>query len=119
MDELNELSARTGKAERATPLSFDTKPMISEQLVYIDLRDERLQDVIGRISDAIKSSYRDAEFLSYIGTNPLGVYIEVYTAGDHFAGILRVLDEKLGNLQIAAGVPVCVLPRRKAAAQAA
>ena len=71
------------------------------------------------MADAIKTVYRDAEFLSYIGTDPLGVYIEVYTPGDHFTGILRVLEEKLGNLQIAAGVPVCVVPRQKAAAQAA
>jgi hypothetical protein len=119
MDKLNELSIGTSKAEGTTPSSLNTKSVVSEQLVHIDLRDERLQDVIGRVSDAIKGSYRDAEFLSYIGTNPLGVYIEVYTASDHFTGILRVLDEKLGNLQIAAGVPVCVLPRQKAAAQAA
>ena len=116
---MDELRIMTTEAEKAEATQASTRPVISEQLVHIDLRDERLQDVISRVTDAIKSVYRDAEFVSYIGTNPLGVYVEVYTPGDQFTDILRVLDEKLGNLQIAAGVPVCVLPRQKAAAQAA
>jgi len=45
--------------------------------------------------------------------------VEVYTTDDHFLGILKLLDDKLGNLHIAAGLDVCVVPRRKAHVQAA
>ena len=51
--------------------------------------------------------------MSYIGTNPLGIYLEVYTAGDDFDGILQVLSERLGDLHVAAGVNVCVVPLKK------
>ena len=95
------------------------RPVISQQLVHIDLRDERVQDVLERIRLVIKSTYTDAEFVSYIGTNPLGVYIEVYTSGDDFDGVLKVLSEKLGDLNIAAGVNVCVVPLRKRVAMVA
>lgn len=95
------------------------RPIISEQLVYIDLQDERIQDVLSRITRAIKATYTDAEFLSYIGTNPLGIYLEVYTPNEEFKGLLDILDDKLGNLHIAAGVNICVVPRRKVVAVAA
>lgn len=97
----------------------DTRPVVSEQLVHIDLQDERVQDVLLRVGKAIKSVYEDAEFVSYIGTNPLGVYVEVYTEDNDFDAILSILDDKLGNLQVAAGVAVCILPRQKRQAQAA
>jgi hypothetical protein len=105
--EAHEAAAETGR------------PIITEQMVYIDLQDERIQDVLGRITRAIKTSYPDAEFLSYIGTNPLGIYIEVYTPNEEFKGLLDILDDKLGNLHIAAGVNICVVPRRKVMAAAA
>jgi hypothetical protein len=95
------------------------KPVISQQLVHIDLRDERVQIALTRIMSTIKSAYPSAEFVSYIGTNPLGVYIEVYTDNNDFDGILKVLSEKLGDLNVAAGVNVCVVPLRKRAAMAA
>ena len=93
--------------------------MVSQQLVHIDLRDERIQDVLDRVRAVILGTYSDAEFVSYIGTNPLGVYLEAYTAGDQFDGILKVLSEKLGDLHVAAGVNVCVVPLQKRAQQAA
>lgn len=96
-----------------------TRPQVSQQLVHIDLQDERVQDVVGRIQRAIVDKYPEAEFATYIGTQPLGVYIDVYTERDEFRGILQVLDDRLGNLYIAAGVPVCVAPRQKAQARAA
>lgn len=95
------------------------KPVISQQLVHVDLRDERVQDVLTRIRGAVQSVYEDAEFVSYIGTSPLGVYLEVYTVANDFDGILKVLSEKLGNLHIAAGMNVCVVPMRKRVEQAA
>ena len=102
-----------GGAEAYEAAAETGRPIISEQLVYIDLQDERIQDVLGRIVRAIKAGYPDAEFLSYIGTNPLGIYVEVYTPNEEFKGILDILDDKLGNLHIAAGVSICVVPRRK------
>jgi hypothetical protein len=95
------------------------RPVISQQLVHIDLRDERVQDVLTRVMSVIKGEFGDAEFVSYIGTNPLGVYIEVYTEQNDFDGILRVLSEKLGDLNIAAGVNICVVPLRKRVVMAA
>jgi hypothetical protein len=95
------------------------KPVISQQMVHIDLRDERVQDVLERIRAVVSAAYTDAEFVSYIGTNPLGIYLEVYTTGNDFDGILRVLSEKLGDLYVAAGVNVCVVPLQKHAEQAA
>jgi hypothetical protein len=89
------------------------RPVISQQLVHIDLRDERVQDVLERIRVVIKGTYKDAEFVSYVGTNHLGVYVEVYTSGNDFDGVLQVLSEKLGDLNIAAGVNVCVVPLQK------
>lgn len=89
------------------------RPVISQQMVHIDLRDERVQDVLERIRLVVKDAYADAEFVSYIGTTPLGVYLEVYTAGNEFDGILSVLSEKLGDLHVAAGVNVCVVPLQK------
>jgi hypothetical protein len=99
-----------GAGEREYP---PARPVISQQLVHIDLRDERVQDVLERVRLVIISAYSDAEFLSYIGTNPLGVYMEVYTTNNDFDGILQVLSQKLGDLNIAAGVNVCVVPLRK------
>ncbi|HEX9990554.1 MAG TPA: hypothetical protein VGE45_19015 [Chloroflexia bacterium] len=99
--------------------SVSTSPVISPQMVYIDMQDERVQDVVLRVQRVIRNTYSDAEFVSYIGTSPLGIYIEVYTDGDEFDGILGILSDKVGNLNIAAGVDVCVVPRRKAKAQAA
>jgi hypothetical protein len=95
------------------------RPIVSQQLVHIDLRDERVQDVLERVMAVIKSAYNDAEFVSYVGTNPLGVYVEVYTSGNDFDGILQVLSEKLGNLNIAAGVNVCIVPLQKRVSMAA
>ena len=95
------------------------KPMISQQLVHIDLRDERVQDVLTRVREVISDTYADAEFVSYIGTNPLGIYLEVYTAGNDFDCILTVLSDKLGDLHVAAGVNVCVVPLQKHMEQAA
>jgi hypothetical protein len=95
------------------------RPVITQQLVHIDMRDERLQDVLERIRKVIKGVYKDAEFVSYIGTQPLGVYIEVYTTGNDFDGVLRVLSEKLGDLNVAAGLNVCVVPLPKRVAVAA
>lgn len=95
------------------------RPIISQQLVHIDLRDERIQDVLERTRHVIKAAYKDAEFVSYIGSDPLGVYIEVYTEGNDFDGILKVLSEKLGDLHVAAGLNVCVVPLRKRVAKAA
>jgi len=99
--------------------TLTTQPLITPQVVHIDMQDERIQDVIGRVQRAIQIAFPDAEFVSYIGTNPLGIYVEVYTTDDHFLGILKLLDDKLGNLHIAAGLDVCVVPRRKAHVQAA
>jgi hypothetical protein len=83
------------------------------------MQDERIQDVILRVQRVIRAAYADAEFVSYIGTNPLGIHIEVYTSGDEFDGILRLLSDKLGSLLVAAGLDVCIVPRRKAKAHAA
>jgi hypothetical protein len=87
--------------------------------VHVDLRDDRVQDVLERIRGVVLSVYPEAEFVSYIGTEPLGVYLEVYTASNDFDGILKALSERLGNLNIAAGVNVCVVPLKKRAIQAA
>jgi hypothetical protein len=95
------------------------RPVISQQMVHVDLRDERVQDVLKRISELIKGAYADAEFVSYIGTNPLGIYLEVYTARDEFDGILRLLSDRLGDLHVATGVNVCVVPLQKRVEQAA
>lgn len=107
------------EAQASELLPIATRPQVSDGLVHIDLQDERVQDVVGRIQRAIADKYPDAEFSAYIGTQPLGVYINVYTARDEFRGILQVLDDRLGNLYIAAGVPVCVAPRLKVEQQAA
>ena len=109
------MSALTAVEHEFTPV----RPVISQQMVHIDLRDERVQDVLRRITDLVKSEYGDAEFVSYIGTNPLGVYLEVYTAGNDFDGILKLLSERLGSLHVAAGMNVCVVPLRKRVEQAA
>ena len=95
------------------------KPTISQQLVHIDLRDERVQDVLERVRSLISSVYPDAEYVSYVGTNPLGIYLEVYTGGDDFDAILRLLSEKLGDLHVAAGVNVCIVPLQKHIVEAA
>src|SRR5438046_10684995 len=83
------------------------KPMISQQLVHIDLRDERVQEVLIRVREGISGAYPDAEFVSYIGTIPLGIYLEVYTAANDLDGILSVLSEQLGDLNVDAGANVC------------
>ncbi len=102
------------------PTPINTRPIISEQLVYIDLRDERVQDAIGRITRAVREVYPDAEFVSYIGTNPLGVYTEVYTAANDFKDILDIIDTKLSDLNVAAGgVSLIIAPKRKAQSIAA
>ena len=101
------------------PTSIGTRPVITEQLVHIDLQDERIQDVLNRITRAVKSEYADAEFVSYIGTNPLGIYTEVYTETQEFKGLLDILDDKLGNLHVAAGVNIIIVPKKKARAAAA
>ena len=115
---MNELRIVTG-SEMEGLATVSTKPVITPQMVHISMEDERIQDVIGRMQRAIQAAYPDAEFVSYIGTNPLGVYVEVYTNEDHFLGILKLLDDKLNNLHIAAGLDVCVVPRKKQQAQAA
>src|SRR5690242_111568 len=114
---MNDIFTFTGA--ELDPQPPPSRPVVTSTLVHVDLSDERLQDVLGRVVQAISGVYPDAEFASYIGTNPLGVYIEVYTNNNEFEGILRIMNEKLGNLHIAAGLDVCVLPRRKAQAQAA
>ena len=43
------------------------KPMISQQLVHIDLRDERVQDVLTRVREVISDTYADAEFVTAPG----------------------------------------------------
>ncbi|MEO5951210.1 MAG: hypothetical protein ABIQ44_01960 [Chloroflexia bacterium] len=102
------------------PTSINTRPIISEQVVYIDLRDERVQEAIGRITRAVREVYDDAEFVSYIGTNPLGVYTEVYTSANDFKDILDIIDTKLSDLNVAAGgVSLIIAPKRKAQAKAA
>lgn len=103
----------------AEPTPINTRPIISEQLVYIDLRDERVQEAIGRITRAVREVYPEAEFVSYIGTNPLGVYTEVYTANNEFQSILDIIDTKLGDLHVAAGVSLIIAPKRKAQVKAA
>jgi hypothetical protein len=105
--------------ERRDMQPVSTQPVVSQYMVYVDLQDERVQDVVGRVQRAISEKYPDAEFATYIGTQPLGVYIDVYTERDEFRGILQVLDDRLGNLYIAAGVAVCVQPRMKAQVRAA
>ncbi len=115
---MNELRIVTSH-EQDGLATVTSRPLVSPQVVHIDMADERIQDVISRVQRAIQGTYADAEFVSYIGTNPLGVYVETYTNEDHFVGILKLLDDKLGNLHIAAGVDICVVPRRKARAQAA
>lgn len=109
------VAAMVGVEQEFSP----AKPVVSQQLIHVDLRDERVQDVLGRISALISSVYPDAEFVSYVGTSPLGIYLEVYTPGNDFDGILQLLSEKVGNLYIAAGVNVCVVPLQKRAEQAA
>ncbi|HYP20603.1 MAG TPA: hypothetical protein VEY08_11060 [Chloroflexia bacterium] len=105
--------------ERRDMQPVSTQPVVSQQMVYVDLNDERVQDVVSRVQRAISDKYPDAQFATYIGTNPLGVYIDVYTERDEFRGILQVLDDRLGNLYIAAGVAVCVQPRLKSQVRAA
>lgn len=117
MNELQRLVEAVGAPSEMLPTT--TRPQVSQQLIYIDLHDERVQDVLGRIQRAITDKYPEAEFATYIGTQPLGVYIDVYTQRDEFRGILQVLDDRLGDLYIAAGVPVCVAPRQKAQSRAA
>jgi hypothetical protein len=101
------------------PTSISTRPVITEQLVHIDLQDERIQDVLNRIIRAIKAEYPDAEFVSYIGTSPLGIYTEVYTVTQEFKGLLDILDNKLGDLHVAAGVNIIIVPKKKVRAAAA
>ena len=67
---------------------------------HIDLRDERIQEALGRICEVVSAQYADAEYVSYIGLNPLGVYLEVYTEANDFDGILKVLSEQLGDLSV-------------------
>ena len=116
---MDELYGMPGTALEEPMRPISARPVVSPEMVYIDLQDERVQDVIGRVCRAIQSAYPDAEFSTYIGTNPLGIYIEIYTTGDHFSGILQTVTDKLGNLHIAAGVNVCILPRQKVEAKAA
>ena len=116
---MNELHIVSNQQDREGLATVSSRPVVTQQMVHIDMEDERIQDVISRVQRAVQSTYADAEFVSYIGTSPLGVYVEVYTNEDHFVGILKLLEDKLGNLHIAAGVDVCVIPRRKAKAQAA
>jgi hypothetical protein len=95
------------------------RPVISQQMVHIDLRDERIQEALGRICEVVSSEYADAEYVSYIGLNPLGVYLEVYTEANDFDGILKVVSEQLGDLSVASGVNVCVAPQKKRVQRAA
>ncbi len=106
-------------SEVGEPTPINTKPIINEQLVYIDLRDERVQDAIGRITRAVREVFPEAEFVSYIGTNPLGVYTEVYTATNEFKRILDIVDTKLGDLHVSAGVSIILAPKQKVQAIAA
>lgn len=115
---MNELRIVTG-LEQDGLATVSSRPVVTPQMVHIDMEDERIQDVIARVQRAIQGTYADAEFVSYIGTSPLGIYVEAYTNEDHFDGIIRLLEDKLGNLHIAAGVDLCVIPRRKAKSQAA
>lgn len=101
------------------PAAIHTRPVVSEQMVYVDLRDERVQDTIGRITNAVREEYPDAEFVSYIGTSPLGVYTEVYTTENDFGKIIEIVDSKLNDLRVAAGVDIVLVPKRKVAALAA
>jgi len=79
-----------------------------------------VQEAIGRITRAVREVYDDAEFVSYIGTNPLGVYTEVYTSANDFKDILDIIDTKLSDLNVAAGgVSLIIAPKRKAQAKAA
>lgn len=119
MEPVGAEAANYPDVEIEQPTSIGTRPIVTEQLVHIDLQDERIQDVIGRIIRAVKSKHADAEFVSYIGTNPLGIYVEVYTDTQEFKSILDILDDKLGNLHTAAGVSLCIVPRKKARAAAA
>jgi len=113
---VDDFGAATGFEQ---PVTVDSRPVITQQVVHIELHDERVQDVLGRMVRVIQLAYPDAEFLSYIGTNPLGVYLEVYTDDDAFDGILKILDDRFSNLHVAAGVNICVLPRQKVREQAA
>ena len=117
MDNFQVIAGSGGSSEQLT--SINTRPVVTPQRVCIDMEDERIQDVIARLQRTILAEHSDAEFVSYIGTSPLGVYVEVYTQQDTFLGILRLIDDKLGNLHIAAGVDICVLPKQKVQAQAA
>lgn len=116
---MEDLNAATFGGYGEEPVQVDTRPVITHRLVYVDLEDERVQDVLARIKRAISAAYPEAEYASYIGTNPLGVYLDVYTPGDDFDGVLKTLDDKLGDLNVAAGVNICVAPQRKAQVQAA
>ncbi len=100
-------------------LTHVSRPVITPTLVHVDIEDERVQDVITRVKNAILGVYPDADFSTYIGTSPLGIYVEVQTEHNDIGGILQILDSKLGNLHIAAGVDICVLPKQKVKAQAA
>ena len=106
-------------SQQDVDLTEATMPVVSPEMVYIDLRNERVQEVICRVQEAILVAHPDAEFNSYIGTNPLGIHIEVYSANAALDNILQTLDSKVGNLHIAAGVDVCVVPRQKVQAAAA
>lgn len=101
------------------PISISSRPVVTEQLVHIDLQDERIQDALSRIIRAVKAEYEEAEFVSYIGTNPLGVYMEVYTPTQEFKGILDILDNKLTDLYVGVGVNICIVPKKKVRAVAA
>ncbi|HUP27045.1 MAG TPA: hypothetical protein VM409_01315 [Chloroflexia bacterium] len=114
---MSELYAVTGGQD--AEMTEATMPVVSPELVYIDMRNERIQDVISRVQRAILMTHPDAEFNCFIGTNPLGIHIEVYAANADLANILQTLDSRVGNLHIAAGVDVCVVPREKRQAQAA
>jgi hypothetical protein len=116
---MNEYQVIAGAGGGEPMTTISTRPVVTPQRVSIDMEDERIQEVVSRLQRVILVEHPDAEFVSYIGTSPLGVYVEVYTTNDAFLGILKLIDDKLGNLHIAAGVDICVLPKRKVQAQAA
>jgi hypothetical protein len=117
--EMDDFHVIMGHGPVETLTSLSSRPVVTPQRVCIDMGDERIQDMLNRVQRAVVNKYPDAEFVSYIGTNPLGIYIEIYTTQDSFLGILGLINEKFDNLHISAGVDVCVLPKRKVQTQAA
>ena len=78
----------------------------------VTAQDPRIQEAVTEIQRLIAAKHPEATFEVLPGEDPEGVYVTATVDTDDLTDVLRLVDDRLVDLQVDQGLPLYVVPVR-------